>query len=530
MKILFVAGSPAFYLRQYGATVTTLVERGHRVHLLFKPAKGEDPLDAVRDAPAGVTLGIAPTRGVYDGWGSVAWLVRGLQDLARYTHPRFEHASVLRERITTRTLQHLQESRKFGPVGRRLGIRVARKLAATTDAALADRTIARLAGLEAGIPTSEPIDRFIRGLAPDVVLATPVVNQASPQVDFLKSARKQRIPTGIAVASWDNLTNKGLLKFTPDRVFVWNEIQRQEAIEQHGIPPVRVVATGAQLFDPWFERTPSKPRDEFMREAGVDPARPYVLYTCSNPRMTETPEEKFVLGWIESLRASGDERLRSVGVLIRPHPSGPDDWRDVDLSRFENVAVWPRHGGLPVSEDGRAVFFDSLVHSTAVVGINTTAMIEAAIAGKSVLTVLAPEFAQETTLHFFYLLEENGGFLHVAASLDEHAGQLAGVLERADADAEQRRRFVESFVRPHGLDCPATPILADEIEKLAELQPDPYEHSARLQALLSLVAAESAAALLLKPVRRRRRKLAKLRKRVVGKARRHGLLPGRAGS
>jgi hypothetical protein len=530
MKILFVAGSPAFYLRQYGQLVSLLVERGHRVHLLFKPAKGEDPLLAVKDAGPNVTFGIAPTRGRHDGWGSIAWLVRGLADLARYSHPRFEHATVLRERINVRTLEHVATAHKFDPLSRRLALRLAQRLATTTDAALADRVIDRLARLERGIPTSAPIDRFLRRLAPDVVLATPVVNQASPQVDFLKSARKQRIPTAIAVASWDNLTNKGLLKFTPERVFVWNEIQRSEAIEQHGIPPDRVVATGAQLFDPWFDRRPSTSREAFVARAGLDPSQPYILYTCSNPRMTAISEVKFVGEWLESLRASADERLREVGVMVRPHPSGADDWRDVDLSRFGNAAVWPREGGLPVTEDGRTVFFDSLAHSAAVVGINTTAMIEAAIVGKSVLTVLAPEFAQETTLHFAYLLEENGGFLHVASTLAEHEGQLARVLEQSDADAEQRSRFVESFVRPQGLDRPATPILADEVERLATLPVDRYERAPLLMLALWPEALASSVVLRSKPVRKRRRQLRKLRRRVVGKARRHGLLPGRAGS
>ena len=122
-----------------------------------------------------------------------------------------------------------------------------------------------------------------------------------------------------------------------------------------------------------------------------------------------------------------------------------------------------------MSAEEHDTFFGQLTHSAAVVGINTTAMIEAAVIGKSVLTVLAPGFGQESTLHFHYLLEENGGFLHVASSLEEHAEQLGRVLEDRAEDAEQRRRFVESFVRPHGLDRPATPILADAIDELAGL-------------------------------------------------------------
>src|SRR5205823_14365290 len=120
-----------------------------------------------------------------------------------------------------------------------------------------------------------------------------------------------------------------------------------------------------------------------------------------------------------------------------------------DLGHLGNVAVC--RGKHPVADEARTEFFDSLAHSAAVVGINTTAMIEAAVLGKSVLTVLNPEFAQEATLHFHYLLEENGGFLHVASSLEQHAEQLGRVLEERAEDAERRRRFGESFVRPHRL-------------------------------------------------------------------------------
>ena len=172
--------------------------------------------------------------------------------------------------------------------------------------------------------------------------------------------------------------------------------------------------------------------------------------------------------------------MDGLGIAIRPHPVGKG-WKHADLARFENVVIWPPHSERPIKPEDQREFFDSLAHSAAVVGINTTAMIEAAIVGRSVLTVLAPEFAQESTLHFHYLLEENGGFLHVASSLEEHAGQLAAVLDEDAADAERRRRFVESFVRPQGLDRPATPILADAVEELARV---PVQQHAGPESLL----------------------------------------------
>jgi hypothetical protein len=91
--------------------------------------------------------------------------------------------------------------------------------------------------------------------------------------------------------------------------------------------------------------------------------------------------------------------------------------------------------------------------------------------GKSVLAV--PEFGatQEGTPWFRNLLYEAGGFVHVGRTLDEHLSQLVVVLERGDEHAEQTRRFVESFLRPRGLDQPAAPVLADEIEALAGMSP-----------------------------------------------------------
>jgi hypothetical protein len=527
LRVLFFAGGPRYYLRQYSSLVAELAGRGHDVRLAFQPSKGELPAPA--EHLPGVTYGFAPERAASDGWRSVAWLVRALADLARYAHPRYAAAPELRGRMGTKIVGRLVKSDEFEPVARRLALRLARRLVVGPDAELSERVIRLAARLEASIPTSRRIDRYIREQAPDIVLATPVVNRASTQVEFLKSARRVGVPAATCVASWDNLTNKGLLKFVPERVFVWNELQRREAVELHGIPSERVVATGAQLFDPWFERRPSMTREEFVRRIGLDPGRPYVLYVCSNPAMTEAPETGFVVGWVEALRASGDDRLRGLGIVIRPHPNEAGQWREVDLDRFENVVVWPREGALPVTNEARADFFDSLAHSAAVVGINTTAMIEAAIVGRSVLTVLAPEFAQESTLHFHYLLEENGGFLHVASSLGEHAGQLARMLDEDAAGAERRRRFVESFVRPHGLDRPATPILADAVEELAgvSVQRQVTPGSLLLRGPLALEAGLSSLMMLL-PDLQLGRGLRRATRRIRGGARRIGLLRPRS--
>jgi hypothetical protein len=132
------------------------------------------------------------------------------------------------------------------------------------------------------------------------------------------------------------------------------------------------------------------------------------------------------------------------------------------------VAVYP-HWANPVNEADRQDYFDSLYHSEAVVGINTTAMIEAAIVGRTVHSVLADEFrdTQGGTLHFRYLLAGNGGFLRVASSLAEHADHLAETLAAPALGRDACAAFVRTFVRPHGIDAPTTPVLVEALERLA---------------------------------------------------------------
>src|SRR5262249_17321505 len=156
------------------------------------------------------------------------------------------------------------------------------------------------------------------------------------------------------------------------------------------------------------------------------------------------------------LRASPNPVLRSAAVLIRPHPARMEEWKTVDLSAFDDVALY---GSNPKDADSREDYFESLHYSAAVVGLNPSAFIEAAIVGRPVHTMLTPEYHdnQEGTLHFHYLTQVGGGVLRTARTLDEHHAQLAASLQCRD-ETSSGRQFVRDFVRPRGLNQAATAI------------------------------------------------------------------------
>jgi hypothetical protein len=313
------------------------------------------------------------------------------------------------------------------------------------------------------------VERWLAGLAPDVVLVSPLVNNASRQTEVVKAARALGIPSGALVASWDNLTTKGHLRTPPDRVVVWNEDQREEAFALHDVPRSRVEVVGAQHFDPWFTWKPSLDRAAFCARAGLPADRPFVLYAGSTSNINDPAwEDGFIRRWIAALRA-GPAEVRDLGVLVRPHPLRRGEWGSDTLADVPDAAVWPLERPRLGDPADRAVYFDSLYHSAALVGVNTSAMLEAAILSKPVLTIRVRDFqqAQAGTLHFEYVRAERGGFVREADDLSEHVAQLAEAVRDPASTRAALERFVGRFLRPHGLERPVLPLLVDTVERLA---------------------------------------------------------------
>ena len=492
-RILFVMLHPGF-LRYYDSVLQALAAAGHDVHVAFETNRtklGEDAIarrltaasprltfgatpersESVRDflargdreATRSGGPGVSPwsSEGREESWDSLGTTVRLLLDYLRFFEPVFARASALRARAEKRVPRIYRHV-----IARVAGTRAGRRVLA-----------AALQAVEAVIPPNRAIETFVREQRPDLLLVTPLIELGSQQVDYVKCARRLGVRSALCVASWDNLTSKGLIRVVPDHVMVWNEAQKREAVELHDVAPERVIMTGAPLFDRWFAAMPERSREEFCRVAGLDPAHPYVLYVGSSVFIA--PDEvPFAERWLAALRASAIPGVASSGVLIRPHPANARQWRAFDAGAFSGLAIWPPVGADPSGPGSANDYYESIYYSAAVVGINTSAQLEAAIVGRPVFTIRAPEFAhaQEGTLHFQHLAAEQGGLVRVASTFDEHALQLAEVL-RGDATGVAGRDFVQSFLRPHGLDVESTTVFSqavDGVARLARLAPQPW--------------------------------------------------------
>jgi FkbM family methyltransferase len=462
--------------------VQCLVARGHEVvvgvqerddarDLRWAQHVGSDRFRVVRCPP-----------GRDDAWAPVATTIRRLRDAVHYLAPPFQQSPALQTRIFHKLRQDLGLPAEAGVL-----LPAFRQIPSAQIARL--ETVLRLA--EHSLPTAALFDEFIASHRPDVLLVTPLVHFGSAQADVAASARRLGIPVWMLLFSWDNLSTKGCLHVEPDLMFVWNERQRTEAEQLHGFPPSRVVIVGAPRFDAFFRLRPALSREQFHTPLGLAPSEPTILYLCSS-RIIAPRELDFIGRWVGALRSSTSDGLRRCNVIVRPHPDVallPDNAL-AELQRWPGAPRLDARVGRPF-EDPRVVvlrtsfkdadsLYEVLAHSTVVVALNTTAELEAGIVGRPVFTVAdGADDNQQMTVHFHYLTRQNGGFVSVAHSLATHVEQLEQAFA-AGVDTAPIRPFIESFLRPLGIERPVSPLLAEALERAAAERTGPPRETTRV--------------------------------------------------
>jgi hypothetical protein len=473
VKIL-IALRHAGYARCLLSTVQALVERGDDVVFLLgieptKKHEGRSLESQTQELEStaselGVTVrgGVEPRRA---GDRDLAGGLRSLLDYLRFLEPEFENASKLRARAQAFLPEPLREP----------------AAAAGASPEFRAALIAMTRAVEGMLPLPDSTRELVAEERPDAILVCPMIERLAPQTTYLRAGHELGIPGGVCVASWDNLTTSGLLHGNPNVVTVWNEAQRAEATKLHGVPADRVVATGAPLYDRWFDQEPTSSREEFCRRVGLPDDRPFLLYVCSSSFIA--PEEaEWIVSWISGVRESGLAELQDVPVLVRPHPQHrllDDSPAAVELEGLEGVVIHPSAGSLSLAGTEMPEYYDSIYHSAAVVGINTSAMIEAAVVGRGIHVLLSRRYADTQTgaPHFAHLRTAGGGLINVTKKMRGHAAGLARAIRGNDAKAVEERseRFLAAFIRPNGLDKPATPFMVEQIDRLAEMKLPPVK-------------------------------------------------------
>ena len=284
--------------------------------------------------------------------------------------------------------------------------------------------------------TEELFDRYhpvlLVGSSPGLIFS---------EVPLLRTAVRRGVRTIVVDPSWDNFTNKLIPVRRADRIVVWNDIMKQQAIELHGYEAAQVRVSGPPHWDRYFRPGPVVSREAFFARIGADPSRRLVtLMTTGKTLYDHYPRVVRVL-----MSAIDSGRFGQAQLLVRLHP------RD-DLDRYEQFRGTPRlivekpfkktvksGDGLDVdiTSENQQHLADTLRHSDVVVTVASTIAIEASIFDTPVVDV---SFDGETPVDFAMSARRYYRFTHYANITRAGAAPVA---ETPEALLENVARYLD---------------------------------------------------------------------------------------
>lgn len=294
------------------------------------------------------------------------------------------------------------------------------------------------------LPADQALRTWLRHIGADVVFASPTNTGNAPEACYVKAANAEAIPTLVPVMSWDNLSTKGLVQFPPTALLAWGRQHEEEGHDIHRLAQRSIVRVGSPFFDKWYDADALyQDRETFFATMGMDPEKPMVLYLGSSQNIARNE------GWLTREVVEEMRRIPETAdlqVVVRSHPSNVNLFEDLEGLD----GVFTNSTGIPVARSGISLLYNLIFHSIAVVGINTSAMVDAIVIGRPCFSVKTDRYV-DTHLeseHFNALL--NSGALSFEDNVPKLVESLAGVLAGKQVRVEERARFITDFCRPFG--------------------------------------------------------------------------------
>jgi len=296
---------------------------------------------------------------------------------------------------------------------------------------------------------------LLRRERPDVAVFSRLF--FTDEIPLMRAAARAGIPTVGVVASWDNLTTKGPLLPRLDRLVVWNDLMREEAVRYHGYRPEQITVTGAPHHDAVFSgRERLTTREELFARLGLNPAKRLVTYAGEDPIIA--PDAPHYVELLYKFLREG--RLRGAcQLLVRPHPQ--DDPRRFDGFRGRPGVVVdlpgrPSQGHwMDMSRRDLLHLYATMQWSDVVVNVTSTIVLDAAFFDTPTVCIgfsysAAPTFYQSPLRffemdHFRYVMR--AGATTLVTSETELLDAVNGYLADRTRHATGRRRIVDDLAQ-----------------------------------------------------------------------------------
>jgi hypothetical protein len=298
------------------------------------------------------------------------------------------------------------------------------------------------------------IDNLFNRVRP-VMLISSSPGLIRSEVPLLRTAARRGVWSMAIDPSWDNFTNKLLPVRRVNRLIVWNELMKQQAIELHGYDADQIRVAGTPQWDRYFREGVTISRDAFFRRIGAKPGRKLLTVTTT-PRELYPHHDHILRVLLEAIRKQ--RFAEPAQVLVRLHPrddlahyKGFEEIPEIILEKPFRRTVRAGDGlAVDVTADSQQHLADTLYHSDVIINVASTIAVEAAIFSTPVVNVA---FDGDTESDFVHSARRYYRFTHyenvtrhravrVASTPEELVIDVNRYLIDPSLDAEGRRRVV----------------------------------------------------------------------------------------
>jgi hypothetical protein len=334
---------------------------------------------------------------------------------------------------------------------------------------LGEKTLARMLGIRPVLESltkveqaltykmrpTDQFDKLFADIKPDLVFNASHIHGFAGELPA-RVASKIGIPTAGFVFSWDNLTSRSRILVPYDYYLVWTP--EQKTLLRKIYPHVReenIFVTGSAQLDFHFKPEFQLSREELCERIGVDPARPYILWTTGiHTHFRE--EHKHILNVIEML-----DKLdvpQKPQLVVRVYAKGASkEMLELAQQKIPDVffppVEWDKKWLMPHTND-LFTYTNQVRHAALSINAASTVTLEFLLLDKPVInldfdppgTNLHPSegYARHIRFDHFWPVAQSGATM-VAHSSEEMKQFLERGLNEPEADSGARQAFVEKF-------------------------------------------------------------------------------------
>ena len=285
---------------------------------------------------------------------------------------------------------------------------------------------------------------------PDAVFAAHLFDDA--EIAILREAARLYIPTVGFINSWDKLTARSAIRFLPDRLIVFNDIVKREAMTHADMPEERITVSGIPQYDQYISDTPIA-REEFCRAHGLDPAKQIILFAPMGRAFSDSDWD--VIDLLHQITGAGSP-VKPVELFVRFQPNDFFDEREIPKRPWLKYAYpgtrfgTSRGGDWDMSFQELANLTATLAHSALLVCYASSMSVDAACFNKPVINInfeLKPSSLPGKSPTQYYATEHYRNILATGGvRLVENPNELVQWINRYLADPsldrESRMRLV----------------------------------------------------------------------------------------